>query len=130
MAESTRVAALREGYAAYNRGDFERILELLDEEVELVPPPNSPEPGPLRGRDAVREYMAPNLFDQQSAVPTEFIEEGDRILVSVHARARGRGSGVEIDQAAFHVWTLTGERAVRFEVHVDREAALAALRGG
>jgi ketosteroid isomerase-like protein len=74
--------------------------------------------------------MAPNLFDQQSAEPTEFIEEGDRILVSVHARARGRGSGVEIDQTAFHVWTLTGERAVRLEVHVDREAALAALRGG
>jgi ketosteroid isomerase-like protein len=130
MAESARLAALREGYAAYNRGDFERIVEFLDEDVELVPPPNSPDPRPRRGLDEVREYIAPNVFDQQSAEPAEFIEEGDRILVIAHARARGRGSGVEIDQTVFHLWTLAGERAVRFEVHVDRERAMAALRGG
>jgi ketosteroid isomerase-like protein len=43
-------------------------------------------------------------------------------------RARGRGSGVELDQTAYHVLTIEEGRAVRFEVHVDRAEALRALR--
>jgi uncharacterized protein len=129
MPESARVTLLRAGYEAFNRGEIDAVLDLLDEDVELRPPPNSLEPQPLRGRDAVREYLAPNLFELQRAEPQEILEEGDRILVIARARARGRGSGIELDDTVFHLWTLAGERAVRFEVHLDRDEAVAALRG-
>jgi ketosteroid isomerase-like protein len=127
MAESELAQTIREAYAKFNRGDFDAVLELLDENVEWVPPPTSPEPDPLYGREAAREYMVPNLFDEQTAEPLEILEQGDRVLVVARIRARGSGSGAEIDQTIFHLWQLDGERAVRFEVHMDREHALAAL---
>jgi ketosteroid isomerase-like protein len=117
-------------YDSFNQGETEAILDLLHPDIEWVPPPTSVEPHPLHGRDAVREYLAPNIFESQTAEPIEIIEHGNRLLVVAHVRARGRGSGIEIDQTAYHILTIEGGRAVRFEVHVDRATALAALRGG
>jgi ketosteroid isomerase-like protein len=120
---------LRDAYEAFNRGDVDAILDLLHPDIEWVPPPTSLEPQPLRGREAVREYLEPNFFESQTVEPLETIEEGNRLLVAARVRARGRGSGVELDQTAFHVLTIEEGRAVRFEVHVDRAEALRALRG-
>lgn len=128
MAESIVADTIRAAYAKYNEGDFDAVLELLEEDVTFVPPPHSPEPDPLHGHDAVRDYLTPNLFDEQSAEPQEILEEGDRVLVVAHVSARGRGSGVELDQTIFHLWHIEGERAVRFEVFMQRDEALAALR--
>jgi hypothetical protein len=128
MAETDLAQTIRETYAKYNAGDFDAVLELMDENVAWMPPPSSPEPNPLYGHDAVREYMLPNLFDEQSAEPLEIIDEGDRVLVVVRVWARGRGSGAEIDQTIFHLWHIEGGRVVRFEVYMERDEAMAALR--
>jgi ketosteroid isomerase-like protein len=127
MAEPDVIATIRQAYARYNAGDLDAVVSVLSEDVVFVPPPNSPEPEPLHGRDAVHEYLAPNLFDEQSAEPVEIHERRDRALVVAHARARGRGSGAEIDQMVFHLFHFDGEHAVKFEVFTDREQALAAL---
>jgi ketosteroid isomerase-like protein len=116
-------------YESFNRGELDGILDLLHPDVEWIPPPTSVEPHPLRGRDAVREYLEPNFFETQTAEPLETIEEGNRLLVVVRVRARGRGSGLELDQTAYHLMTIEDEQAVRFEVHIDRGAALAAMQG-
>jgi ketosteroid isomerase-like protein len=128
VTESERVARLREAYAAYNSGDLASVVERMDEEIEVRPPATSVEPEPFRGRDALLRYFEPDLFEFQVAEPLEFLEEGDRILVTVHVRAKGRESGIELDDIAFNVWTIEGERAVRFEVFLEREEALTALR--
>jgi ketosteroid isomerase-like protein len=125
-----RSEVLLRAYAAFNRGEVDALLELLHPDVEWIPPPTSVEPKPLRGLEEVREYLSPNVFESQTAEPLETIEEGDRVLVAARIRARGRGSGIELDQMAYHVLTIVDDRAVRFEVHVDRAAALAALRDG
>lgn len=117
-------------YNSFNQGETEAILDLLHPDIEWVPPPTSVEPHPLYGRDAVREYLAPNIFESQTAEPIEIMEHGNRLLVVARVRARGRGSGIEIDQTAYHILTIEGGRAVRFEVHVDRATAVATLRGG
>jgi ketosteroid isomerase-like protein len=124
----SRGERIRQAYEAFNSGEMDAVMELLDERVELRPPPSSLEPRPLHGREAVREYLSPDMFDEQSAEPKEIIDEGDRVLVVARARARGRESGVEVDTTVFHLWTLEDERVVRFEVHLEREQALAALR--
>jgi ketosteroid isomerase-like protein len=115
-------------YDSFNRGEIEPILDILHPDVEWIPPPTSLDPRPLRGRDAVREYLAPNFFESQTAEPLETIEHVNRLLVVARVRARGRGSGVELDQTAYHVLTIEEGRAVRFEVHLDRAEALRALR--
>jgi ketosteroid isomerase-like protein len=120
--------AVLAAYDSFNQGELEPILDLLHPDVEWIPPPTSVDPHPLRGREAVREYLAPNFFESQTAEPLETVEHENRLLVVARVRARGRGSGVELDQTAYHLMTIEDGRAVRFEVHVDRDAALAALR--
>lgn len=126
MSESEIVRVIRTAYGAYSRGEVEAVLELLDPDVEWHPAPSSLDPHPIRGRGDVREYLTPDFFKHQSAEPLEVIEQGDRVLVV--ARARGRESGVDIDQTVFHVWTVSGGRAKRFEAYLDRDQALAAQR--
>jgi ketosteroid isomerase-like protein len=126
MSEMAEV--MRGAYEAFSRGELDAVVDLLHPEVEWVPPTDSVEPHPLRGRDAVRDYLAPNIFEEQSAEPLELIEEGDRVLVVARVRARARGSGIEIDQVVYHLFTIENGLAVRFSAHIDREDALAALR--
>jgi uncharacterized protein len=128
VAESERAAAIRSAYEAYSRGDFEAVLALLDDDVEWRPPPDSLEPEPLRGREAVREYLAPNLFEEQRAEPKEILEQGDRVLVVARTKIRGAASGIEIEETTFHVWTVVEERALRFETFSDRDQASAAMK--
>ena len=125
----SRLDRLRAAYDAYNRGEAGRVADVVSDDIEVRPPPTSLDPEPFRGRDALLEYLEPNLFEFQRAEPAEFLEHGDRIFVAVRVHARGRGSGVELHDEAFHVWTVEDERAVRFEVFVDRDDALAALKG-
>ncbi|HKP20752.1 MAG TPA: nuclear transport factor 2 family protein [Thermoleophilaceae bacterium] len=124
----SRLDLLRAAYDAYNRGEVASVAGFASEDIEVCPPPTSLDPAPFRGRDALLQYLEPDLFEFQRAEPAEFLEEEDRILVAVKVHARGRGGGVELHDEAFHVWTVEGERAVRFEVFVDRDEALAALR--
>jgi uncharacterized protein len=119
---------VRGAYEAFSRGEFEAVVDLLHPEVEWVPPTDSVEPGALRGRDAVREYLAPNIFEEQTAEPLELIEEGNRVLVVARVHARASGSGIEIDQVVYHLFTIEDGLAVRFSTHIDRKEALAALR--
>src|SRR5918999_649337 len=74
-------------YESFNRGETEPMLELMHPDIEWIPPPTSVEPRPLRGREAVREYLAPNVFETQTAEPLELIEHGNRLLVVARVRA-------------------------------------------
>jgi ketosteroid isomerase-like protein len=126
MSETTDI--VRGAYEAFSRGEFDAVVNLLHPDVEWVPPSDSLDPRPLRGRDAVREWLVPNIFEEQAAEPVEVIEEGDRVLVVAHVRARAGGSGIEIDQTVYHLFTIEDGLAVRFSAYVDRKDALAALR--
>lgn len=75
MPGQLREQTIRDAYAAFNAGNVQAVLDLLDDDV-----------------------------------------------------ARGRESGIAIDETVYHLWHIDGERATRFEAHVDREQALTALR--
>lgn len=119
---------IKRGYDAYSRGDLDALAEFFDPRVELRPPASSIDPEPRFGFEGIRHYMTPDMFEDQTAEPLEMIEHGNRILVVARVRARGRGSGVELDDTAYHLWTLEAGRVVRFEVMLDRDEAMARLR--
>jgi ketosteroid isomerase-like protein len=120
---------MNRAYQAFNEGDLDAVMELFDEHIEWRPPPSSLQPEPIHGHHAVRAYLSPDLFERQTAEPQEFIEKDNRVMVVARIRARGRGSGIEVDDVAYHVWTIDGGRIVRFEALLDRDQALAALEG-
>lgn len=56
----------------------------------------------------------------------EFIAVGEQVVVDFTLHARGRTTGIEVEQRAFQLWTARGEEVTRLEVFVTREEAMSA----
>ena len=50
------------------------------------------------------------VWDSWEIEPLEFLDNGDRIFVEHRVRARGKGSGVEVEQTYWSVWTTPGRK--------------------
>ena len=65
-------------------------------------------------------------WDQITTEIEEVIDGGDRI-VSVHrARARAKGSGIEVDLRCAYLWRFREVKVIHFQNFLDREQALEA----
>jgi ketosteroid isomerase-like protein len=54
---------MREGYEAFNRGDFDAATELMHPEIEFKRAEIAPEAGEIRGAEAMRAWMVPDVFE-------------------------------------------------------------------
>jgi ketosteroid isomerase-like protein len=54
--------------------------------------------------------------------------DGDRVLVPVIQRARGKGSGVEVEQRFYQLFGLRDGKVIRFEEYADEAVALKAFK--
>jgi ketosteroid isomerase-like protein len=118
------VEIVRGALEAYARGDLERALADTDADVVW----NPAEEPPMRGLDEVRAYLQrwEGVWEELDTTPEEFTDAGDRVVVTIHFRGRGRGSGVEVDARSHHVYTLRDGRTVRMDEFTDRADALKA----
>jgi hypothetical protein len=80
---------MRQGYDAFNRGDIDTVMDLMDPNIEWQEP--DVEGLPLRGTHHGPEDIANNVFgatvenwDDFQAVPEEFLDAGDRVIVLGH----------------------------------------------
>ncbi len=122
------VASLRRIYEAFNRGDFDAAIALMHPEMEYVPPGGQ---SSLRGAEAVRAWMEPDAFEENQVEPLEFNIHDNKVLVRQHARARGAGSGIELDLEIWGVWTLNDDGlATRLEVYLPHQEAEALEAAG
>jgi ketosteroid isomerase-like protein len=123
------IERLRRNNEALNRGEFDTVIEMAAPEIVFVRPGGLPE---LRGIDAVRAWMEPDAFESQSVEMLSFEVEGDRILSRQRTKARGAGSGIEMEIEALTVWTFNDDgKVTRVEAFAPAEEELArrALRG-
>jgi ketosteroid isomerase-like protein len=82
-----------------------------------------------QGHDAVRASTArwKSEWDDDELIPEEFADGGDRVVATVRFRARGRGSGIEVDARLYDVFTLHDGKIVRMDQFSERSEALAAV---
>jgi hypothetical protein len=66
-------------------------------------------------------------FEEVAVVPGEFLESGDRILVSLVMQLRPSDSSAKVEMQITHVWTMRDGNPARCEVFLRREQALAAV---
>lgn len=90
--------------------------------------PGFPDAGAYLGPAEIRRYMLGFLEDwNQAAIEAEeFLEAGDSVVVAVHQRAAGKGSGIPVNMRYFQVWTFRGGTVIRIESIRDRLDALRA----
>jgi hypothetical protein len=118
---------VRAGYAAWERGDIESIVEGADPEIEIVQPPEVPDAKSYRGKEGVIEAFAdwPKQWDEFHAELVEVIDVSDTKAISV-ARHHLRARGMEVEQEVAYVHTFRDGLVVRWEMFFTREQALAA----
>jgi ketosteroid isomerase-like protein len=120
----------RIGLDAFNRTG-EIPVGFLDPEFELHQASSIVDTaGVFRGPAAFRESLDElnESFENLTFEAERFLEApGGEIVVLVHARARGRSSGMEIDNHIAWVWTFRGDRAVRMVVYEEPDDALQAV---
>jgi uncharacterized protein len=123
------VEIVRQSLEAYARGDMEEMLSYVDPEGELHSAIIGGAEGKMfRGHDGFRRWYAESMesFEELSTELTEYRDLGDRIVAFGHIRARGRGSGLEIDSPTGWVFTVRRGKVVRAEGFLDRAQTLEA----
>ncbi len=120
---------LREGYATFNRGDFEQALTYWHPDAVIDRSMNFGDPGVYEGLDGVRRFYE-SIFEQYSEFriePEEVIPAGeDKLVVIARTVGRHKLSGMEVEDVEINVWTLRDGKAIHVQLFSDRDEALQA----
>jgi uncharacterized protein len=105
----------------------EVFREILDEDV-VIEDHDIPDTRDYRGHAGFIRWMTDwgEPWAEWSLEPQEFIDAGDRVVVVLRMKARGRGSGVEIDREDSLVYDFRDGKVVRLDYFNTREQGLAA----
>src|SRR5688500_16157065 len=113
------VDKLRRAHESFNRGEFDAAVALAHPDVEVFRPGGQ---APYRGVEKLRAWMEPDAFESQVIEPLELTVAGNKILVDMYSKARGAGSGIELEFRAWTVWTFNDEGLItRVETFLEHE---------
>ncbi len=120
--------ALKRVYSGWAAGDMWAEAVIYDPLVVYVSQANEPNPGPHYGVEAFTAYTKGfmEIWDDWRIEAIEYREAGDTFVVEIRRTAVGKGSGLPVDDHAFHVWTFRAARVIRLEVFEREEEALQA----
>jgi ketosteroid isomerase-like protein len=126
--ESKNVTLVRKFVDAFNRGDIEAMVAGLDPAVELHEWPTAPGARTFRGPEGAREALDDwfEVWEWMKIEIEDLVDLDDRMLVTLHQRAKGKNSAVEVEITSFNVYTFRDGRIVRLELFTEREPALQA----
>jgi ketosteroid isomerase-like protein len=112
-------------YAAYDRGDLDAVVAQVHPDVLARAHPIGEE---YEGREGFLRFIAnwTEQFDQFQQIPEEFIDAGDRVIVRIHQRGRGKGSGVPVEARFWLVHLLDDGKNRRVDLFDDEASALEA----
>jgi uncharacterized protein len=119
------VEVVRAGYDDFNSGNIDGVLARYDADIEWVEPGGGNAPsGSFRGADSVGQDVfakVPDNFDEFSADPEDFRDEGDTVVVTGRFKGKAK-SGADLDASFEHVYELRDGKVVRFENKVEPDA--------
>jgi ketosteroid isomerase-like protein len=124
---SDQVDMVLQGYEAFNAGDIDASLVILDPEIVwhtyIVPGPGG---GTYHGHDGVRELWtdAQRIFGGFKNVPEKLFESGDRVVAFVRVEGVGAKSGIAVQARIAHVHTFRDGKVVRVDSFEDPDEAL------
>lgn len=118
--------AIREAYAALNRGDVAGFVSNFDPEVVRTEPADPPESGVFRGLEAVKAHVAFHRANwaEGGCVPERFLVAGDRIIAFVHVRVRLKNENEWREGDAADCFVFCNGKATEFHTFFDVQKGL------
>jgi ketosteroid isomerase-like protein len=124
------VDTVRGWFEEFERSGIDAVIDYVHPEFEgVVPAALSVEPDTYRGKEGAQRYVDSfnEVMDEIRFVPDEFIAVGDNVVVvPMRVVARGKETGIEVEQQAVQVWTVKDGLALHVEAYPTREDALEA----
>jgi ketosteroid isomerase-like protein len=122
--ENVEIVRRAFAYEIYGVGDRAEAEAIFDPNVVINPADERPSYGLDAMRDDFERWAS--AFEELEVSAEEFIDAGDRVLVTAYHRGRGRTSGIEVDARFYEVYTLRDGK-VRVDEYVERAEALEAV---
>jgi ketosteroid isomerase-like protein len=117
---------MREAFEAFASGDVTRLAGLLDADVRWKA---VEDPVPRLGFNGVLESLAGwfEVWDEMHVELEELLDGGgDDVVAIVNMRGRHAGSGSDITERFFQLWTIRDGKIVRFYEYKSMREALEA----
>lgn len=110
---------------AWNRGEVDEWAEGLDEDVVWVPLAENPQTEPIRGVEAVREFVLDWIepWDQYTAEIFRIVDREDWVVLGARHDAT-HASGAEISMDMYVAARIRDGRGVEFRWFTDQSEAL------
>ncbi len=105
------------------------LLELATADIEYVNPAGAVEPGTRRGRNEFIAAVEKTLegWETWEMEPERFEAVGDQVAVVLRYKARGRGSGIEVEGRESALWTVRDGKVCRYAWFHEPAEALEAV---
>jgi ketosteroid isomerase-like protein len=126
------VELVRQVYEASARRDSATVLSLYDPDVEVDVTHGAvgEVAGPTvhHGHDGLRTFFRAwyEAWESADAELHELLDAGEHVVSIETTRARGKGSGVEVELTQYGVWTIRERKIVRVAWLTSRKEALKA----
>ncbi len=114
--------AVQDVYKAFAEGDIPRVLGFLSPGIAWTEAEGFPYGGTYNGPEAVLEGVFMRLgteWDGFAAVPDEFIDGGDTIVVLGKYSGTYKATGKSFQANFAHVWTIQEGKSIRFVQYAD-----------
>lgn len=118
---------VKKGYECFGSGDIKGLLELYSDDISWETPKvdNAVYSGARQGKEAVREFfeMLTGSETFSKFEPTEFVAEGDKVVVLGTFEATVIATGKTFSSDWVHVMTVQDGKVTAFREYFDTAAA-------
>ena len=132
MSEQANISLLKQAYDAYDKGDIQRLLGLLAQDIEWELPEveGIPFTGKRRGLAQASDFfrILAECQEPREFRPDRFIAQGDQVVVLGHGAYTVKVTGAEYSDDWCHVFRIAGGKIASFKEYCDTYKAAQAYQ--
>jgi uncharacterized protein len=124
--KSTEIEVLKHFFAAINRNDMDAVIKDFDPEIVRSEPEGFRTAGTYRGIAEVQEHIRQGrgTWAEGTCDPEKFLENGDKVVVYLHAWVRLRDSTEWIGGRFADGFVFRDGKIIQYRTFWDRAEAL------
>ncbi len=124
MSIEENVQTVKDFFAAIGSGNRERLLALVDENIEwIIPGKDWPLAGTRHGHAGLADLLeTASKSMETSTEPREFVAQGDRVLVIGYARGKVKATNKTFEDDWIFAITVRDGRLTRIREYIDTQA--------